>query len=131
MVSRASEPTASAGLETLAAFGPVLAIKLYRLRLDSPAAVPVLPCLDHEAMLHEGIAPHAAAYLQDAATGDLHEVVLIPGDSRVDIDTVSTWGESSEPSRQRLEAFIRISFPGHRVRVASLNRNEQGPAVVK
>lgn len=116
-MSRASEPTASAGLETLAAFGPVLAIKLYRLRLDSPAAVPVLPCLDHEAMLHEGIAPHAAAYLQDATTGDLHEVVLIPGDSRVDIDTVSTWGESSEPSRQRLEAFIRTSFPGHRLRV--------------
>lgn len=114
-MSRASEPTATAGLETLAAFGPVLAIKLYRLRLDAPASVPVLPCLDHEAMLHEGIAPHAAAYLQDAVSGDIHEVVLIPGDHRIDIDTVSTWGESSDASRQRLLAFVAERFPGQRV----------------
>ncbi len=33
----------------------------------------------------------------------------------MDIDTVSTWGESSEPSRQRLESFVRERFPGHRV----------------
>ena len=47
--------------DTLNGFGSVQAVKLYRLRLAAPPPVPVLPCLDHEAMLHEGIAPHAAA----------------------------------------------------------------------
>ena len=46
-------------LEALRAFGPVLAIKLYRIALDNPPAIPTLPCLDHEAMLHDGIDPHA------------------------------------------------------------------------
>ena len=52
--------------DTLQSVVRVLAIKLYRLRLERPPAVPMLPCLDHEAMLHEGIDPHAAAYVQDA-----------------------------------------------------------------
>src|SRR5262245_63186185 len=81
-------------LGELNSFGPILAVKLYRLTLDSPPAVPLLPCLDHEAMLHEGIAPHAAAYVQDAASGDLHELVFIPAARRIEVDTVSTWGES-------------------------------------
>ena len=29
-------------------------------------------------MLHESVAPHAAAYIQDASSGDLHELVFIP-----------------------------------------------------
>ena len=62
-------------LETLADFGPILALKLYRLaRADAPD-VPIIPCLDHEAMLHEHVAPHAAAYVQEKSTGDLHEIV--------------------------------------------------------
>jgi hypothetical protein len=56
---------ASTILRELSTFGPVLAIKVYRLALDPVPAVPVLPCLDHEAMLHAGVAPHLAAYLQD------------------------------------------------------------------
>jgi hypothetical protein len=71
----------------------VLAIKLYRLTLDPAPAVPILPCLDHEAMLHESVAPHAAAYIQDASSGDLHELVFIPASKRIEVDTVSTWGE--------------------------------------
>ena len=50
---------ASRILRELSSFGPVLAIKLYRLTLDPAPAIPTLPCLDHEAMLHEGVAPHA------------------------------------------------------------------------
>ena len=46
-------------LEALRPFGPVLAIKLYRLTLDPAPTVPTLPCLDHEAMLHATVAPHA------------------------------------------------------------------------
>ena len=89
-------------LLALGEFSTVLCIKLYRLGLEStPAAVPVLPCLDHEAMLHEGIEPHAAAYVQDRC-GDLHEVVYIPDGKRIDVDTVSTLGERSQGAHEGL-----------------------------
>ena len=104
-------------LSELAGFGPVLAVKLYRLTLQPEPAVPTLPCLDHEAMLHEGIAPHAAAYVQDAVTGDLHELVVIPARHAIELDTVSTWGEASDDSRQRLVQLITQRFPGYRRRV--------------
>ena len=104
-------------IEALRPFGPVLAIKLYRLTLDPTPAIPILPCLDHEAMLHEGVPPHAAAYVQDSTSGDLHELVFIPADERIEVDTVSTWGESSAASHQRLLALLRERFPGYRVRV--------------
>jgi hypothetical protein len=108
---------AAYALEALRAFGPVLAIKLYRIALDDPPAVPTLPCLDHEAMLHEGIAPHAAAYVQDATSGDLHELVVIPARRRIEIEMMSTWHEQSEDSRIRLRAHLAQRFPGHTVRV--------------
>ncbi len=104
-------------LEALGAFGPVLSIKLYRLTLDPAPALPTLPCLDHEAMLHEGIPPHAAAYVQDASSGDLHELVLVPQKRTIEIDTVSTWGEHSAESLARLQAHVAKRFPQHRVRV--------------
>jgi hypothetical protein len=95
----------------------VLSVKLYRLQLHPPIEVPTLPCLDHEAMLHEGIAPHAAAYLQDATSGDIHEVVVIPARRRVEVDAVSTFGEHSEESRARLVAAHPAAIPHHRVAV--------------
>jgi hypothetical protein len=104
-------------LEALRAFGPVLSIKLYRLTLDPAPNVPTLPCLDHEAMLHAGIPPHAAAYVQDATSGGLHELVLVPAKRRIDIDTVSTWGEYSEESLAHLKAHVAKRFPQHTVRV--------------
>jgi hypothetical protein len=103
--------------EELRAFGPVLAIKLYRLPPTSLPAAPTLPCLDHEAMLHEGIAPHAAMYLQDAESGDLHELVFVPAERRVEIDTVSTWGEYSQASHDRLLRLIAARFPAYQLRV--------------
>jgi hypothetical protein len=104
-------------LDALTPFGPVLAIKLYRLTLDPVPAVPILPCLDHEAMLHESIPPHAAAYLQDASTGDLHELVFIPASKQIVVDTASTWGENSAGSRERLLAMLRERFRDHSLRV--------------
>jgi hypothetical protein len=104
-------------IEALKPFGPVLAVKLYRVTLDPTPAVPILPCLDHEAMLHERVAPHAAAYVQDASSGDLHELVFIPASRRIEVDTVSTWGEYSPSSHERLLAMIGQRFPGHRVRI--------------
>ncbi len=108
-------------LEALAVFGPILAIKLYRLTPASARRVPTLPCLDHEAMLHEGIAPHAAAYVQESASGDLHEVVCIPAERRLEIDLVSTWGEHSDDSRGRLVALLSERLAGYRI-------SERGPS---
>lgn len=104
-------------LDALTAFGPILAVKLYRLTPARVPAVPLLPCLDHEAMLHEGIPPHAAAYVQDASSGDLHELVCIPARRQLEIDTVSTWGENSPESHQRLRSMAATHFAGYRVRV--------------
>ncbi|HZJ31479.1 MAG TPA: hypothetical protein VFD21_07920 [Vicinamibacterales bacterium] len=98
-------------------FGPVLAIKLYRLnRVDAPD-VPIIPCLDHEAMLHEHVAAHAAAYVQETASGDLHEIVFIPSARRLEIDTVSTWGEHSPESRGRLIDLLKTRLPNYRLEV--------------
>ena len=104
-------------IEALQPFGPVLAIKLYRVTLDPAPKVPILPCLDHEAMLHESVPPHAAAYIQDASSGDLHELVFIPASKRIQVDTVSTWGESSAASQQRLLAMLQERFRGQSVDV--------------
>ena len=104
-------------LEAMRAFGPVLAIKLYRISLDDPPALPTLPCLDHEAMLHEGVPPHAAAYVQDSTSGDLHELVFVPAKKRIEIETMSTWQEQSEDSRVRLRAHLAQRFPSYRVKV--------------
>ena len=104
-------------LDRLAGFGPIRAIKLYRLTLEPALSVPTLPCLDHEAMLHENIAPHLAAYVQDGKAGDVHEVVFVPSSRRIDIDTFSTWGESSPESRTRLTAALAAAFDGWRIRV--------------
>ena len=112
-----SDAAAWSAIETLRAFGPALSTKLYRLKLDPAPPLPIIPCLDHEAMLHQTVAPHAAAYVQETASGDLHEVVFIPDDRRIEVDTVSTWGESSEQSRSRLAAFLAAQFPAYRIKV--------------
>lgn len=95
----------------LTEFVRIHTVKLYRLRVHLKQSVPVLPCLDHEAMLHEGIAPHAAAYLEDRDSGALHEVVFIPAKHRVEIDTVSTTGEHSAEAHERLLSRLRERFP--------------------
>lgn len=104
-------------LDALAAFGPILAMKLYRLNRDGAPDVPTLPCLDHEAMLHERISPHAAAYLQESASGDLHEIVFMPFERRIEVDTVSTFGEHSPESLTRLVALLKTSMPGYQIQV--------------
>ena len=109
-------------LDALAAFGPVLSMKLYRLKLDPTPALPIIPCLDHEAMLHQTVAPHAAAYVQESASGDLHEVVFIPADRRIEIDTVSTFKETSAESQNRLIAFLAERMPDYHVRVRRASR---------
>ena len=109
-------------LDTLRAFGAILSVKLYRLTLDPPPPVPVIPCLDHEAMLHQVVAPHAAVYLQETASGDLHELVFIPDMRRIEIDVVSTWSEHSPDSHRRLLEYLAAHFSGHRVVVKGPSR---------
>jgi hypothetical protein len=101
----------------LGQFGRVLSVKLYRMTLEPAPTVPMLPCLDHEAMLHEGIAPHAAAYVQAASSGDLHELVFIPSSHQIEVDTVSTWDECSAASHERLLRFLADQFHEYRVHV--------------
>jgi hypothetical protein len=101
--------------DRLTSLGRVLAIKLYRLRLEAPPPVPLLPCLDHEAMLHEGIAPHAAAYVEDA-DGQIHEVVFTPRDHRIDVDIVSTMHECTPEGHARFIATLKNRFTEQEVR---------------
>ena len=92
-------------------FAHLLAVKLYRLQAAQVQMVPKIPCLDHEAMLHEGIAPHAAAYVEDRETGELHEIVLIPSRRRVEIDTASTLQEHTEGADVGLVARLHDMRP--------------------
>ncbi len=94
----------------------VRSVKLYRFRLDPVPRVPVLPCLDHEAMLHEGIPRHASAYVEERASGDIFEVLFVPSDSLVELDVVSTDGEHSPRSRERLIGQLQERFPNYTVR---------------
>ena len=72
-------------------------------------------------MLHEQVEPHAAAYVQESSSGDLHEVVFIPSSRRLEIDPVSTWGEHSPESHARLVQLLSSRMPGYRVRTKRLS----------
>jgi hypothetical protein len=109
-------------LDVLNSFGTVLAIKLYRLGRSAGPDVPYLPCLDHEAMLHEHVAPHAAAYMQEQSSGDLHEVIFTPSSRVIQIDPVSTFGEHSPESRARLMAVLQRGLPDYTIEVLKLSR---------
>ena len=109
-------------LDALVEFGAVLAVKLYRLPRTIAPAVPIIPCLDHEAMLHEHVDAHVAAYVQETSSGDMHEIVFFPRAHRLEIDTFSTWGEHSADSKERLIRLLRTRFPGHTLRVTGPSR---------
>ena len=102
--------------DSLAEIYLIRSIKLYRLRLDPVPPVPVLPCLDHEAMLHEAIPRHAAAYVEDPESHDLHEIVIVPASALIEIDIASTAEEHSVDSRTRVVRELRKRFPAYRVK---------------
>ena len=95
----------------VAEFARLRAVKLYRLQVEFAAAVPNLPCLDHEAVLHATVSPHVAAYIEDSETGELHEVAIIPSRHRVEIDVVSTFGEHTRSGLELLLGRLRGRFP--------------------
>lgn len=104
-------------LDTVSRFAQVHAVKLYRMPDALPDGVPQLPCLDHEARLHENIAPHAAMYIEDRDGGGLHEVVWVPDRRRIEIDVVSTADEHTAAAHARLVERLTTGFPGHRVQI--------------
>jgi hypothetical protein len=104
-------------LEAVGAFASVLTIKLYRLSLALAPPVPIVPCLDHEAMLHETVAPHAAAYVQDHLSEGLHELVIVPSSRTLVIDTVSAWGEYTPDAHERLRQRLALACAGYRLEV--------------
>jgi hypothetical protein len=101
---------------TLGEFTTLLAVKWYRLQSELATAVPQLPCLDHEAMLHGGIPPHVAAYVEDRS-GNLHEVVYLPDRRRIDVEVASTMGECSGEAHDQFVADLKQRFAGERVQV--------------
>lgn len=105
-------------LRAVSEFARVHAVKSYRLPVPLPAAAPQLPCLDHEAMLHEDAAPHASLYVEERAGGGLHEIVWVPSRRRLELDVVSTAGEHAPESRVRVRRRLAERFPDHEVRVA-------------
>ena len=68
-------------------------------------------------MLHEGISPHAAMYIEDLDTGGLHEVVCVPARQRIEVDIVSTSGEHTSASHDRLVERLRQRFPTYTIRI--------------
>ena len=46
--------------------------------------------------------------------GDIHEVVVVPSERRIEEDIVSTWGECSPDSRARLLSVVRQRFPNYK-----------------
>jgi hypothetical protein len=110
----------AAFLDRLGSIATVLSIKLFRLDLDRHPRVPVLPCLDHEAILHEGISPHIAMYAQDAR-GQLHEIVYTPSARRIDLDIASTLSDCPEDARARFLDELTVRFPECRVQRTKLS----------
>ncbi len=102
-------------LDALSDSARLHAVKMHRVAVPLPEPVPVLPCLDHEARLHEGTPAHAAAYIEDLEGGGLHEVACVPSRRRIEVDVVSTAGEHSEASHARLVEDLRRRFPRHRI----------------
>jgi hypothetical protein len=62
-------------------------------------------------MLHANIPPHVAAYVQDGA-GSIHELSFVPAITKIEVDTMSTWGESSPEARAAFVTFLRERFQG-------------------
>jgi hypothetical protein len=107
-------------LNALREIGDVLALKQYRVNIDPAPSIPILPCLDHEALLHEGIAPHLAAYVRDRS-GNLHEAVWIPKELRIDIDVASTMSENTQESQAKFIAALSARFPDHHVHLTQVS----------
>ena len=107
--------------EELASFARLRAVKLYRLQVDVAGEVPSLPCLDHEATLHEAVAPHAAAYVEDPQSRELHELVLTPSRRRIEVDPASTLHEHTAAGQAGLTACLRERFPDFTVTVEGVS----------
>ena len=103
--------------DSLAEVYLIRSIKLYRLKLDPVPQLPVLPCLDHEAMLHEAIPGHAAAYVEHPESHDLHEIVIVPAKMLIEIDLASTAEEHSVDSPPRVVEELRKRFPAYRFKM--------------
>jgi hypothetical protein len=107
--------------DSLAQVYLVRSIKLYRVKFKPLPAVPILPCLDHEAMLHEAIPPHAAAYVENSESKDLHEIVVVPAHGHIEIDVTSTAEEHSVDSLLQVIRTLRERFPMYRVKTKRLS----------
>jgi len=123
-VNGTSKPTPSPDCDAcqrfvhaISEFSRLHVVKLYRISIVLPETVPQLPCLDHEAMLHEDISPHAAMYVEDLDSAGLHEVVYIPARQRIEIDIVSTSDEHTAESHLYLVQELKQRFPDFEISI--------------
>lgn len=117
--SRSSDgATCERFVHTVREFARLHAVKLYRVSVNLPEPIPRLPCLDHEAMLHEDISPHAALYIEDLESGGLHEVVCVPARRRIEIDIASTSGEHSVAAHDRLVQRLTERCPEYEIKIS-------------
>ena len=78
----------------------------------------MIPCLDHEAKLHAKVPAHISAYIEEASSGELHEVCCYPARLKLMVDTVSTHRQHGPESHERLCKFLAAGFPGVNVEVS-------------
>lgn len=97
----------------------VLNLKDYRLDLHPPLGVPVTPCLDHEAQIHEHELPHLGGYVQHRETGQICGVVYLPVPRRIIVEEEQL---DSERELEELASFFRARYPDHDVKVQRLRR---------
>ena len=97
----------------------VLDVKDYRLRLRALPGVPITPCLDHEAQIHEHALPHLGTWVQNRETGRLVGVVYFPIPRRI---VVEQEADDCEQELEEIAGFLRQRFPEHEVKVERLRR---------
>ncbi len=112
------EETCRKFLETLAGPYRIRTVKVYRIPNCAPSGIPVIPCLDHEAKLHAKVPAHLSAYIEEASSGELHEVCCYPARLKLMVDTVSTHLQHGSESHERLCRFLAEGFPGAHVEVS-------------
>jgi hypothetical protein len=88
----------------------LLAVKSYRVALRAPLELPIIPCLDHEATIHERTDPHISVYLRDRRDA-LHELTYYPEQCRIVLPSDSTLGDYDERARRELHQRLVQLFP--------------------
>lgn len=103
----------------------VLSLKTYRLAIPPVTNIPITPCLDHEAQLHEHDAPHIACYVQDRESGTIATIVYLPSNKTFVVEE-----ETADASAvlESIATFLRQRYRNHKV---NIHKPRPGSAYVR